>query len=724
MKYAWSLGLAFLVSAFSSPFSAAEKPNVLFIAVDDLRCELGCYGVKEIQSPQIDRLAASGVLFQRAYCQQAVCNPSRASLITGLRPDQTKIWDLVTEMRSVLPDVITLPQYFRQHGYRANAFGKITHNPFPDAPSWDEPNHFAKDVIAYSDTNKQRLADYRTKMREAGKPRAAIQRMRGPATEIQEQPDENNFDGRQTTLAIAKMQELAKQQAPFFLAVGYIRPHLPWITPKPYWDLYEREKIPLASNGFMPRNAPAVAFGARSMGGFYELRDYLDYADAPSPFERPLTESQQRELKHGYYASVSFIDAQIGRLLQSLEQLNLDQKTIVVLWSDHGWKLGEHGGWCKQTNYEIDTRVPLIIRAPSAKSNGQATNSFAELIDLYPTLCDLAGLPIPSELPGKSLRPILENASVSVKPAAFSQFPRKHEDREYMGYAIRTDRYRYVEWLDRVTLEIHARELYDHQTDPQENENLAMHAESDAIMDQLQTQMWQTIAKPNKLVASTSQANPASSPYVTRSLVGWTVHIRSELLAREADRTEHALSLLETQLQEINRVVPKGALAELHRVPLWISPPYPKTQPRAEYHPGEGWLKENGRDPAMVKGVEFTNVEIFEAEMNRMPNFALHELAHAYHDRVLEKGFANEAITAAFDRAKQGGLYESVDRWFGNGKPNTKERAYAMTSPMEYFAECSEAYFSRNDFFPFEHAELKRHDPQMFDLLEQLWQVK
>lgn len=210
---------------------------------------------------------------------------------------------------------------------------------------------------------------------------------------------------------------------------------------------------------------PEVAFGNRSLGGLYELRDYMDYFDAPSPFERLLTEAQQRELKHGYYASVSLIDAQIGRLLAELDRLRLRENTAIVLWGDHGWKLGEHNGWCKQTNYEVDTRAPLIIRAPGAKTNGKQVHALVEFVDIYPTLCDLAGLPVPKQLEGVSLAPLLHGTASQVKDAAFSQFPRKHTGRDYMGYAMRTDRYRYVEWWDRATGKIAARELYDHESD-------------------------------------------------------------------------------------------------------------------------------------------------------------------------------------------------------------------------------------------------------------------
>ena len=476
---------------------ASKRPNVLFIAVDDMRCDLGCYGAAHVQSPNIDRLSTTSVLFKRAYCQQAVCNPSRVSLLTGLRPDTTRVWDLVTEMRTVSPAVVTLPQYFRQNGYRSVAYGKIFHNPFPDAASWDEPTHNAQGVVAYSQKNVQALAEYRQQMRSEGKPQNAIDRMRGPAAEAQEQPDERNFDGKQTSDALRKMKELAEAESPFFLAVGYIRPHLPFITPKQYWDLYDRATLPLAENPQIPKGMPPVAFGDRNLGGFYELRGYMDFANAPTPFEQPLSESQQRELRHGYYASVSFVDAQVGRLMAGLDELGLADNTIVVFWSDHGWKLGEHGSWCKQTLFELDTHAPLIIRAPRAKANGTKTEALVEFVDIYPTLCELAGLPVPKTLEGVSLKPLLDGTAATVKDAAFSQFPRKQDGRDYMGYAMRTDRYRYIEWLDAHDGEIFARELYDHKNDPAENENTAGRSELESLLAELHSQMWKTLPRPS-----------------------------------------------------------------------------------------------------------------------------------------------------------------------------------------------------------------------------------
>ncbi len=487
--------LSFIVAsvvALGGLLCAAEtRPNVLFIAVDDMRCDLGCYGVKEVLSPNLDRLAASGVLFKRAYCQVAVCNPSRVSLMTGLRPDTTKVWDLPTEFRTTIPDAVTIPQHFRKHGYRALGYGKIFHNPFPDNVSWDEPHEWPKNTQTWSKDALEQLKRVKEEMRAAGEPERAIERLRSLGTERVDIEDSEHDDGAMTDQALAAMRELAGKDQPFFLAAGFIRPHLPFVVPTKYWDLYDPAKIVLAPNGYLPSGAPAVAFGDRSMGGLYELRDYMDYRHVPSPFEGSLTEAEQRELKHGYYASVSFVDAQVGRLLDELERLKIADNTIVVLWSDHGWKLGEHNGWCKQTNYEIDTRAPLMVRAPGAMANGKPSDALVEFVDVYPTLCELASLPVPKVLEGKSLAPLLSGAATSVKHAAFSQFLRTHKGRDYMGCAIRTERHRYIEWRDKTSGKVEERELYDHQSDPQENQNIA----TDPMQEDLITELSARIAK-------------------------------------------------------------------------------------------------------------------------------------------------------------------------------------------------------------------------------------
>ncbi|MEN8773625.1 MAG: sulfatase-like hydrolase/transferase [Akkermansiaceae bacterium] len=472
----------------------AKRPNVLFIAVDDLRPELGCYGTSEIQSPNIDRFAKSGVIFERAYCQLAVCNPSRVSLMTGLRPDSAKVWTLDVRFRDTIPDVVTLPQHFKKHGYYAASFGKIFHNPWPDNVSWSEPHSWPKGAKLWSEDAKKRRADFRKKMRADGLSEAAIKRIRPQATEIVDIEDREHIDGAIAEQALGSMRELAKNDKPFFLAAGFVRPHLPFVVPRKYWDLYDREKISLAPNQALPADAPRFA-----MNTMYELRDYMDYFRTPHPRSGSLTEAQQRELKHGYYASVSFIDAQIGRLLEELENLGLADDTIVVLWGDHGWKLGEHNSWCKQSNYEIDTRVPMVIRAPGAKGNGRITKSFAELVDLYPTLCELADVPLAKHLEGISVVPLLNDPKAGVKEAAFSQFRRRVGKKDLMGYAMRTDYFRYVEWINRRTGETEAQELYDHRTDPGENTNLARISNHKKRLEKLSEQLWTALPAPPRL---------------------------------------------------------------------------------------------------------------------------------------------------------------------------------------------------------------------------------
>jgi arylsulfatase A-like enzyme len=470
---------------------AAEKPNVLFIAVDDLRPELGCYGVNEIKTPNMDALAASGLTFNRAYCQLAVCNPSRVSLLTGLRPDSSRVWDLVTRFRETVPDVVTLPQQFKAHGYHTVSYGKIYHNPWPDNVSWSEPHRWPEKSSLWSDEAKRRHTAYKEKMRAEGRPEKAIGRIRPPATEIVDVPDDQHIDGAIAQQVLAAMRRLARQDQPFFLAAGFIRPHLPFVAPRKYWELYDADEIPPASNPFLPRQSPAFA-----MNTMYELRDYIDFDGTPTPKQDSLTDAQQRRLKHGYYASVSFVDSLVGNLLAELESLGLADNTIVVLWGDHGWKLGEHNSWCKQTNYEIDARVPLIIRTPGATANGHTTNALVEFVDIYPTLCDLAGLPLPEHLEGKSMKPLLSKPDQTWKQAAFSQFRRQDGTVPLMGYAMRTDRYRYIEWQDRRTREIVATELYDHENDSFENTNIAGRVESESLLAELGHQMWTTLPQP------------------------------------------------------------------------------------------------------------------------------------------------------------------------------------------------------------------------------------
>lgn len=443
----------------------ADRPNVLFIASDDMRPELGCYGAEHIHSPNLDRLAARGTTFLRAYCQQAVCSPSRSSLMTGLRPDTIRIWDLSTHFRDHMPDVVTVAQHFKNHGYHTERLGKIYHTghgnrddkfswsrteTYPSAPRYGpEGDAHIKRLLAEAKAKGVDLKDNRF-------------RPRGLAWEAPDVADNELADGMIAENAIHLMRELKDQ--PFFLAVGFLNPHLPFVAPKKYWNLYDPATVELADNPYAPKGAPEFA-----MTTWGELRKYYDI-----PAEGPLTDAQARKMIHGYFASISYVDAQVGRMLDELDRLGLTQKTIVVFWGDHGWKLGEHGGWCKHTNFELDTHAPMIVSSPGQKTAGRPTNALVEFVDIYPTLCDLAGLPIPDVLEGLSTAPLLDNPDLPWKTAAFSQYPRSVSGQTLMGYSMRTDRYRFTRWEQQGDPEkVVAVEVYDHEEDPDENVNLA-----------------------------------------------------------------------------------------------------------------------------------------------------------------------------------------------------------------------------------------------------------
>lgn len=460
--------------------SGQERPNILFIAADDLRPELGCCGVEAIKSPNIDRLARRGVVFSRAYCQQTICNPSRASLLTGKRPDTIKVWDLVTHFRTHSPYSVTLPQIFKHYGYQSVGIGKIFHDFLPDPVSWTRSEPEIKGAYIYQNPKTRALVQrLEAAARALGKNDAwLLTILRGPATEAEDAPENKYWDGALTDLAIKSLGEL-KDNTPFFLAVGFFKPHLPYVAPKKYWDLYNPEQIPLAKNNYLPKGAPLFA-----MNEMYELSCYEDFLKVRRPSEGSLSESQVRLLKHGYYACLSFIDAQIGRLLDEVDRLGLGENTIIVLWGDHGCKLGEHGGWGKRTNYETDTRSVLIISAPGAPANGKTSPALVEFVDVYPTLCELAGISLPSYLEGTSMVPLLQDPSRPWKIAAFSQSLRGFTAR-FMGRSIRTDRYRYVEWRDWIDGRFMACELYDHLNDPDENLNIAERPENQELVKKL-----------------------------------------------------------------------------------------------------------------------------------------------------------------------------------------------------------------------------------------------
>lgn len=445
---------------------AQTRKNVLFIAVDDLRPKLGCYGDTVAITPNMDRLAKRGVLFNNAYCQQAVCAPSRASLLTGRRPDTTKVWDLKTLFRTALPDVITLPQYFKQQGYHSQAVGKIYHDPqeAQDAISWSVP-----ETLAVTDDIGGRYA-----LPENLNVPGIWPASKAHSTERADVADNVYIDGRVSDEAIKILNQI--KDGPFFLAVGFRRPHLPFVAPEKYWAMFDDREIPGPPNPLPPSGVPEVA-----LHNWGELRAYTDIPDSGY-----LTDPEKvHQLIKGYYASTSFVDAQIGKVLDELDRLHLTDNTIIVLWSDHGFHLGEHGLWAKRTNFEIDTRVPLIVCSPDQAAKNRVSSALVELVDIYPTLAELAGLPLPVGLEGSSMVPLLENPDRKWKSAAFSQFLRTENKKKVMGYSIRTRDFRYTEWQDVSTGEVQAAELYDRLNDSSETVNLINQLQYRAIIKEL-----------------------------------------------------------------------------------------------------------------------------------------------------------------------------------------------------------------------------------------------
>ena len=399
--------------------------NVLFIAVDDLRVQLHCYGSSHVRSPNIDRLAARGTLFERAYCQQTVCNPSRASTLTGLRPDTLRVWDLPTHFRQNLPAVVTLPQHFRSCGYHTQCIGKVFHNWRQDAWKGDRLSWSVPAVLHYNSHGND-------KPRVDGDvpPNLAS----GVANiECRDVPDNAYFDGRVAEAAVAALDQLQQRATPFFLAVGFWKPHTPFNAPKKYWDYYARESVPIPQRVIPPKGVPEMALTS-------------------ARFKATAGSDVLREMHHGHLAAISYLDAQVGKVLTKLDQLGLRENTVIIFWSDHGLHLGEHGLTRKTTVFELDANVPLIVATPQHQG-GQRTRALVELVDLYPTLIELCGLATPQTAPGakglqgKSLVPILEDVSQHHHIAALTQTPRPNYPRgkmpHSMGYSIRTQRYRY-----------------------------------------------------------------------------------------------------------------------------------------------------------------------------------------------------------------------------------------------------------------------------------------
>ena len=452
-------------------WAAPAKPNVLFIVVDDLRPTLGCYGDPVADSPAIDRLARQGTTFLRAYCQQAVCCPSRLSVITGLRPDTIQVWDLKSHFRQAVPDAVSLPQYFKHHGYETRSIGKILHGNGP--PSKDPPSWSAAPLY---DVALDAPLRYATPENLAG------EGLKRDSHESAPVDDEAYVDGKVCQAARAELERLAQGTAPFFLAVGFRKPHLPFNAPETYWKRYRADEIPPLRLGGQPTGAPEWA--TRS---WRELEGYRDI-----PKTGPISSEKASRLRHGYYACVSYVDALVGRLIDRLEALSLRENTVICLWSDHGFHLGEQGLWAKANNYELSTRVPLILSVPQHPVPGATSSALVELVDLFPTLVEVCGLPALEPLEGISFKPLLAEPGRAWKRVAFSQYPRAYQGHRHkgagdvMGNAIRTERYRYVEWRDRHNGALLSRELYDHRQDPWEMTNVVRESARTEIVQAMQ----------------------------------------------------------------------------------------------------------------------------------------------------------------------------------------------------------------------------------------------
>lgn len=516
--YLFVLLQVFLFSCKGQNEKSIEKPNILFIAIDDLRPELGAYGSEVAITPNMDALAAEGLLFNNAYCQEAICSPSRASVMTGARPETIKVIENFSYFRDLNPDIVTLPQHLQSVGYETVYAGKIFHPGYTDEElSWSRkaysgpkveemPERVRGYVLAENqEIFRKNRAEVIAKYGENA-PRNGLGK--GPAYEFADAPDNSYEDGHNTELAIETMKEMAQNDKPFFLGLGFLKPHLEWIAPKKYWDMYEDVDLQLTDQHEGPVNGAAMGLHAS-----FELR-----ARADIPNYGDIEEEQAKNLKRAYLATVSYVDAQIGKMLKALEEEGLRDNTIIMLWSDHGWHLGDMGIWGKATNYEIATRVPLIVSTPNMPDavRGSKTNALVELVDMYPTLCELAGVSIPESVEGQSFKPLLTNPNMEWKTAAFTQFPspalrewaanplskgmretsfgpllEEVEDRikkqqgdkwnrdlfenRLMGYSMRTSQYRFTVWKDYTDTKAKPIffELYDHQSDPKETVNIA-----------------------------------------------------------------------------------------------------------------------------------------------------------------------------------------------------------------------------------------------------------
>ncbi|MDB9721311.1 sulfatase [Winogradskyella sp.] len=490
-----------------------KQKNILFIAIDDLKPLLSNYGNTQMKTPNFDRLAKMGMTFTNAHVQYAVCGASRASVMTGTNPDTNKVWDLKTDFRVSNPDLISMPEHLINQGYESTGTGKIYHIPSAakghDAKTWSIPHQMPKNfdpkygepALNYYQNPKTKLEVDRL-IKEAnakgitkrGRTRSYVFKRLKPSTESADVSDTAYNDGLYTETALKQLETLESGTKPWFLAVGFQKPHLPFVAPKKYWDLYTRDHIELAEFQKLSEGTPKFAFHS-----FGELRAFSDIDNALNIGDK-LSDAKQRELIHGYMACISYIDAQIGKLLDDLQRRSILEETVIVLWGDHGFHLGDHTEWCKHSNFEQATRIPFMFSGPGVQKN-QKSHHPVNLVDLFPTVFELANVKQHNQTDGKSLVPLLDNDDTTTVEMdyAYHQYARGKR----MGYSIRTERYRYTEWHDNNyrsydtynESNIIAAELYDYQNDPSETKNWVKDSNYAKIVKALKSKLKSQLTK-------------------------------------------------------------------------------------------------------------------------------------------------------------------------------------------------------------------------------------
>lgn len=468
MKTKYFVLLFFSLLHLSISAQASKPENFLFVIVDDLRVQAGILGQDQMITPNIDKLGQEGVVFNRAYCQVPTCGASRASFLTGLYPTRERFVNYKASHDVDAPEVVSLPMWLKQNGYTTISLGKVFHDPKDDENAWSQKPFRAKsekgwNTCYYSQENKDLI----------------VQGKKGLAYDKADFPDDAYIDGKVAKKAIETLQDLSKSEKPFFLAVGFQKPHLPFSAPTKYWDMYKPEDIKLADNPFPAIGAPAEAiFKISKRTDIFNSTEIRKYSGIPKIGK--MDDSTATSLIHGYYACVSFIDKLLGDILNELERLNLDKNTTVVFIGDHGWHLGEHQQWGKHSLYDRVLKSPLIVKAPGKATNVK-TNALTEYVDLYPTFCELAGLDLPDHLHGKSFAPILEDPSKKHKEQVFARYAH--------GETIITDRFLYTEYVNKYRGSIKSKMLIDLKKDPKENENAFWKYEGTEILNDLKSRL-------------------------------------------------------------------------------------------------------------------------------------------------------------------------------------------------------------------------------------------